>query len=594
MYFRTSTIKGKTYLSLVESYREEGKVKQKLIASFGLLEDAISSGVLERMVKSAGRYLEKLTIFAAVKNEDVEPLKHKKIGAGLIFGHIWNKLGIDSAINELIKGRKYEFSMERVIFAAVLQRLVSPDSDRAGIKWLETNQFDGSDAIQLHHLYRAMKWIGSLPDEEATCLTSEDDVENQVTEVNDTKSAKRASCVRCNKDLLEEEIYSKRRDLFTQLDLVFFDTTSIYFEGAGGEQGTRGHSKDHRPDLNQVVVGMVIDNFGWPICTEFWPGNTADVTTLMLIAEKLKNRFNINNVCIVADRGMISKDTISQLLKMGWSYILGAKMRVEKELRTVLEDDSGEYEEVTPERSKSIDPAPLKVKEVVVNENKYILCVNEEEVRKDRYDRDNILTSLAVALKKGEKNLVGNRGFKRYLKSGKDVFEIDHEKAVEEQKYDGKFVLKTNLNLKPAEIALKYKQLLMVETIFRTTKSILNTRPVFHQTYEAIRGHLWCNFLALLLQKSLMTDLSKDQKEAELPVEWKDLISDLDLLTYSEFVIQGVRLELRSEAKPGVIRAFRALGKRLPDHIKLIKKIDLNKKDNINTIISENKENASS
>ncbi|MDR1578398.1 MAG: transposase, partial [Deltaproteobacteria bacterium] len=195
---------------------------------------------------------------------------------------------------------------------------------------------------------------------------------------------------------------------------------------------------------------MVIDNSGWPICTEMWPGNTADVTTLTPIAEKLKNRFHIDKVCIVADRGMISKDTICELLKMGWSYILGPKMRLDKELRTVMDDDSGEYEEVTPERSKSIDPAPLKVKEVVVNESRYIICVNEEEARKDRYDRDKILTSLTAALKKGEKNLVANKGYKRYLKSGKDVFEIDHEKAVEEQKYDGKFVLKTNLNLKPA------------------------------------------------------------------------------------------------------------------------------------------------
>jgi transposase len=146
---------------------------------------------------------------------------------------------------------------------------------------------------------------------------------------------------------------------------------------------------------------MVIDNFGWPICTQMWPGNTADVTTLTPIAEKLNNRFHIDKVCIVADRGMISKNPICELLKIGWFYILGFKMRLDKELRTVMDDDSGEYEEGVPERSKSIDPAPLKVKEVVVNESRYIIFVNEEEARKDRYDRDKILTSLAAALKKG-------------------------------------------------------------------------------------------------------------------------------------------------------------------------------------------------
>jgi transposase len=573
----------------VESFREEDKVKQRSIASFGLLEDAINSGALERLVMSAGRYLDKLTMFTAVKNEDVEPLKHKKIGAGLVFGHIWNKLGIDSTINELVNGKKYEFSMERVIFAAVLQRLVNPDSAPAGIKWLETYQFDGSDAIEPHHLSRAMRWIGELQDERAGRLLSEDDVQNQVTEVNAPKPPKIASGFRCNKDLLEEEIFSKRRNLFTRLDLVFFDTTSLYPEGAGGEQGKPGRDKDHRPDLSQVVVGLAIDNFGCPIGAEIWPASAADVTTLTPIAKKLINRFHIDKVCIVADRGLTSEDTINQLLKMGWSYIFGSKMRLEKELRTVLADDCGEFEEVIPESSTSIDPAPLKVKEVIVNESRYIIRVNEEEARKDRYDRDTLLTSLAAALKKGEKNLAGDKDYQRYLKSGQDILEIDPEKVVEEEKYDGQFVLKTNLNLKPAEIALKYQRLLMVETFSRTAKSILNTRPIFHQTDEAMRGHLWCSFLALLLQKSLMTDLSKDKKEGELSVEWKDLISDLDLLTYSEFVIKGVRFDLRSEAKPGAIRAFRALGERMPDHINLIEKINPIKKDNNTTNNPKNK-----
>ena len=112
---------------------------------------------------------------------------------------------------------------------------------------------------------------------------------------------------RCNKDLVEEFIFAHRRDLFSNLDLVFFDTTSIYFEGRGGESiGQRGFSKDHRPDLVQMVVGAVIDDKGQPICCEMWPGNTADITTLLPIVERLKKRFTIGRVCIVADRGMIS------------------------------------------------------------------------------------------------------------------------------------------------------------------------------------------------------------------------------------------------------------------------------------------------
>src|ERR1019366_1870498 len=129
-----------------------------------------------------------------------------------------------------------------------------------------------------------------------------------------------------NKDLIEEALFARRRDLFTDLDIVFFDTTSIYFEGEGGETiGQRGHSKDHRPDLRQMVVGMVLDHNGNPLCSELWPGNTADVKSLVPIVDRLKTRFGIGSVCIVADRGMISAETLAEVEKREWKYILGVR-----------------------------------------------------------------------------------------------------------------------------------------------------------------------------------------------------------------------------------------------------------------------------
>lgn len=566
MYFRTSTIKGITYLLLVESYRENGKVKQKTIASFGRLEEAINSGALERLLISGERFAEKLVLLSEAKQDDISHFTHKNIGISLVFNRIWSDFGIDNIIKALSLGRKYGFSMERVLFAAVIQRLARPDSDRAGVKWLETNQFDGGEDIRLQHLYRAMKWLGEpLEPEEALQVEEGNEPSGPETPV-----VKRAKSVRRVKDLIEEEIYGRRHDLFTRLDLVFFDTTSIYFEGEGGtELGKHGHSKDHRPDLNQVVVGMVLDNFGWPICTEVWPGNTADVTTLVPVAERLKERFQINNVCVVSDRGIISKDTIKAILELKWSYILGARMRREIELRAVIED-SGPYEEVRPEREKKSDPAPLKVKEVIVNDSRYIVCINEEEARKDRYDRDTIIKSLKEALKKGSKVLIGNKGYKRYIKASKGSFEIDESKILEDAKYDGMFVLKTNLSLPAAEIALKYKQLLTVETIFRTTKSTLHTRPIYHHRDESICGHIWCSFLALLLRKAIMDALQKERKEADPPVEWKDVIAALESLTISRLKVREKSFDLRSDAQPLAVKAFRALGIRLPDRIKFV------------------------
>jgi transposase len=252
---------------------------------------------------------------------------------------------------------------------------------------------------------------------------------------------------------------------------------------------------------------VVIDQTGYPVCTEVWPDNTADVTTLLPVAERLKLRFNIEKVCIVGDRGMISKNTIKSLLHINWSYILGAKMRNAPDMKEIFADDSP-YVEVTPPRQKSTDRAPLKVKEVYASGNRYIVCLNDEEAKKDRHTREEIVNKLSQALKSGDKKLIANKRYKRYLGNSKNNFTIDEDKVKEKEKYDGIFVLKTNLDLPAPEIALQYKQLLTVETIFRTTKSILETWPIYHQRDETIRGHIWCSYLAILLKKTLNDLLS--------------------------------------------------------------------------------------
>jgi transposase len=166
---------------------------------------------------------------------------------------------------------------------------------------------------------------------------------------------------------IEEALFARRRDLLNQtLALVFFDTTSIYFEGAGGQTiGRHGHSKDHRPDLAQMVVGVVIDADGYPVCSEVWPGNTTDVKTLVPIVDRLKQTFAVESVCIVADRGMISEETIEAIEDRDWFYILGARMRSAHEARAVV-DTRGAFREVFPERETSHDPSPLQVKEIRV------------------------------------------------------------------------------------------------------------------------------------------------------------------------------------------------------------------------------------
>jgi transposase len=311
---------------------------------------------------------------------------------------------------------------------------------------------------------------------------------------------------RTHKDRIEEELFAARRDLFSSLDLVFFDTTSVYFEGAGGERlGRFGNSKDHRPDRRQMVVGAVLDNEGQPICSELWPGNTTDVKTLLPVVDRLRGRFGIKDLCIVADRGMISQSTIAELqnLERGCHFILGARMRSVKEIRETVVGDRSLFLEIRGPRERPDDPAPLKVKEVRIEGRRYIVCFNAEQARKDRTDREAILAALEGQLRRGEKSLVGNKGFRKYLKTPGDHFEIDWSKAEDEARFDGLWVLQTDLELPTAEVALKYKELWQVEALFRSLKSVLETRPIYHQRDDTIRGHVFCSFLALVLLKEL-------------------------------------------------------------------------------------------
>ncbi len=348
MFVRTQTNDSRTYLMIVESQRVNGRVRQKVLHRLGRLDQLLESGRLDALLVSLGRFSEKYAVLGAHLKGDSISVQTTKIGPPLLFGRLWRQIGIDRLLVDLLRDRKFQLAVERAVFLTVLHRLMDPGSDRAAEKWKQDYSIPGADELSLHHLYRAMAWLGEpLPKTQP--------------------SAAGARGPRTTKDLIEEELFGRRRDLFTTLDVVFFDTTSIYFEGEGGETlGRYGKSKDHRPDRKQIVVGLVLDNDGYPVCCEMWPGNATDVKSLVPVVERLNKRFQVGQVCVVADAGMISAEAIRGVEQRGWSYILGARLRQNKEVREKVLGHPGRYEEVHPPRSQSKDPSPLKVKPVEV------------------------------------------------------------------------------------------------------------------------------------------------------------------------------------------------------------------------------------
>ena len=542
MFVRTQTNGSRTYLLIVDNERVDGKIKQRVLLRLGRLDELLASGKLDALIQSLGKFSEKLTLLGAHAAGESVVTRSSRIGPGLIFQRLWEACSIGQALNALLEDRRFEFSVERAIFVTVLHRLFAPGRDRAAEKWKEDYTVEGAAGLGLHHLYRAMAWLGEeLPKDQQTGAT--------------------LVAPRTIKDLVEEDLFARKRDLFSDLALVFFDTTSIYFEGEGGATiGQRGHSKDHRPDLKQMVVGIVLDQHGNPICSELWPGNAADVKSLVPMVERLQNRFGIGSVCIVADRGMISAATLAELEKRKWKYILGVRMRSSNEAKAVVAR-AGRYAEVHPKSDDPDDPSPLQVKQVWVEDaRRYVVCLNVDQAKKDRLDREAVIASLSKALQGGDKSLVGNKGYRKFLRAGGKQFTVDEDKINDEARYDGKWVLTTNADLPTAEVALQYKQLWMVEEVFRSMKSILDTRPIFHRRDETIRGHVFCSFLALLLRKELEDRLAAKQWK----LEWGDIIRDLDNLVEMEISIHGKGYSFRGQTAGVAGKLFQACGVALP------------------------------
>jgi hypothetical protein len=295
MFVRTKTTDGRTYLQVVESYWQDGRPRQRVIATLGRLDKLSEKGQIEGILRSLARFSDKIKLTEQYQAGKLKATRVSRIGPDLMVGRLWSELGIDQEIESLLEGRKYGFSVERAVYLATLSRLFFPGSDRKAHRIARDYRISGGADLELHHLYRAMAWLGE------------------------------------NREKIEELLFLRHRNLFSSLSLVFFDTTTLYFEGRGGQSlGRKGYSRDRRPDEAQMVVGVVMDDKGRPISCPCWPGDTADAQTIVRVASSLRDRFGVGEVTVVADRGMVGAKNMATLTELGFPYILGVKMRLEK------------------------------------------------------------------------------------------------------------------------------------------------------------------------------------------------------------------------------------------------------------------------
>jgi hypothetical protein len=532
MFIRVKKIGPYEYLYLVENAREGGRHVQRVIKALGRRDEVENSDLLDGLIASAARHSRRSIVLSSFYRGELPELRRLSIGPDLVFGRLWQETGCADVLRQLLGERQFGFDVERAIYLTVLHRLMVSGSDRHAHDWHQRLRIPGAEALTLRQAYKAMAWLGE---------TTNDD--RPITE------------------LIEEALYRHRQPLFGELSVAFFDTTSLYFEGRGGATlGQRGFSKDFRPQLHQVVLGIVLDGHDRPIASFLWPGNTADVTTLLPVVERLRTRFAISRACVVADRGMISAATIAGLEAQGIDYNLGVRERSTAEVRTTVIDDDGVAVPLTILRQKG--ETDLAIKDVVLGGRRYVLARNPEQARKDAETRTALLAGLERKLTQGDKALVGNAGYRRFLADpAGEGFTIDAAKVEADARYDGLFVLRTNTKLTALQVVLRYRNLLAVEQGFLAAKTLLATRPIFHRTDAAIRGHIFCTFLALVLRKELMDRLAA--RHLAMP-EWQQVVDDLADLSEIEVEQDGRCALLRTAPGSTIDALCRAVGITLP------------------------------
>jgi len=497
MYLRVSRQKRAngseiSHLQFAESTWDPVKKRSqvKIIYNFGRAEDP---EVVERLHRLANSILKRCAPEEIVAQDPRWQLVDAwPYGDLYALELLWRQLGIADVIHEVVGRRKFDFPMERALFVMVANRACAGSSKLYCYEqWLQEDvRIAGTEALQLHHLYRAMDFLEE------------------------------------NKETLEESLYYRLADLLNlDVDLVFYDTTSLHFEideaDAVGQRGSRqaggkaypalrkrGKAKNGRDDAPQLVIGLAVTRDGFPVRHWVFPGNTVDVTTVKQVKADLKG-WQLNRCLFVGDAGMVSQANLKALSRGGGRYLLCMPMHRGGEIAEVVLTRPGRYQQVAEN---------LQVKEVWVGEGerrrRYVVCHNPQEEARQRQHRAQVLKELEAELEtlrypdgaQHSKRICQLRASGRYgaylrlTKTGKAV--IDKAAIHAKERLDGKFVVHSNDDTLSAEdLALGYKQLQRVEEAWRTLKSGIRLRPVYHWTPHRICAHVSLSVLALLLER---------------------------------------------------------------------------------------------
>jgi transposase len=482
-----------TYLYLVESVRVPGKKtpRQKLIHSFGPLNNLNR----ESLYNLAFNILSYLGGDEPCRDSEAELLWARSLGVPHLVSSLAGELGLVQALQNQLLQRQFEMPVLDAILGMLVNRLDAPCAKSGVLDFLQNEAFyPPADNLQTHHFYRALDFL-----EEA-------------------------------KDAVEDELFWRTRDLFNrQVDLVFYDSTSTYVEGAGEDDLLQyGYSRDHRCDRKQIVIGLATDREGLPLASAVFPGNTMDAQTVALMRQRV-SRLKLGRIVLVCDRGMVSQANLQDLQGQGYDYLVGVKLRQLTEVREQVLCQPGAYRRVEDN---------LQVKEVFLDDKRYIICLNPAERKRERHIREERIAQLKQELAgcKDPAKLLAHPKKKRYLKRLKTgEVRLDHAAIKADARFDGKYVLLTSERKTGAgELALNYKGLYRVERAFRDLKHTVDIRPLHHWTGLRIKAHVSLCVLAYFFQR--WTELRTGRTWADIHRQLKRIQAIKILLINGGFI----------------------------------------------------------
>jgi len=474
MYIRTTKNKrGDAYYHLVESFRQDGKVKQRTLLSLGRVED----NKLEQLSQALSKHLDTIHVLDLAKHIDIN--NAYIYGSLLVLDRLMETLGINSVLSEIAtKHEKLRYDLKKVLFTLITSRFVKPVSKLALYdRWIEKFYPVMVDHdLALQHIYRSLDILAG------------------------------------HKEQIEQSLYQYKKDLFSiNVDIVLYDLTTLRFESTREDLGSLrkfGYSKEMRTDCTQVVFGLLTDTDGIPLSFEVHPGNTFEGKTLKGIVDKMRKKFSVRRFIFIADRGLFSAQNLNHIRNNQGEFIVGLKMGVlQKELQQAFYDIR-RFEFISDE---------LAIWETQYGEDRCIITWSKSRSDRDRKTRDDILSKIREKLGKKSsrtKTFVTNSNYQKYLIIQDDKTPVLNQQAIDEQACkDGFFGIITNVKNMPAkEIVFNYKQLWKIEDSFGELKGSLRSRPVFHWSDDRIIGHLVICFLAYLCEAH-MTKALREQDD---------------------------------------------------------------------------------